>query len=268
MFVFLDTNIFVADPWLRGQKYRVLLDYLSKTQGRLVVLEAVHLEFRSVLRRKLRAAVSALQRAGDEARALGLGGLLENPAGTETVEAALAEWDTHISRQFKRSEIKQVPLDPAILRDVFVRTTERVPPATDDGKESRDVIIWLSLVRALASLQGNDAAFISNNTKHFADAAGTDLRTELRADLAGHRGKVRYYKHLEEFNREHAAPIAHITKDWIAARIAPYRVPELIEDYLSGHTEPRHFRIVDSDYRAEYQAYNVAGTASLTRCCA
>lgn len=257
MYVFLDTNIFISDPWLRSQRYRLLLDFLAKTQGKLIVLESVNIEIRSVLRRKLSSAAKALEKAKVDAEIVGL---VDSPdfVAEEAAKKTFEQWEKHLAIQFRRFEVKQVALDPTILREVFVRGADRVPPAREDGKESRDVIIWLSFLRAIATMKGNDIAFISSNTKDFANLNGTDFRPELRRELADQSSKVRYYKTLDDFNLEHVAPLAHINNDWVLARFSSSNINEMITEYVERMANAWDYRINDDRKREAYRANEIA----------
>jgi len=257
MYVIVDTNILVADPWLRGQKFRVLAEFLEKTNGKLVVLETVELELKSVFRRQLRTYAGSLYKAQSDARSIGIVSAQDLIDVDHAVELTFGQWDKHPSAMFRQYRIRREPLDSSILRDVISRTADRIAPAAENGKESRDVIIWLSLLRLVASLPGKEIAFISNNTKDFADSSGKDFREPLRRDLAAHGASVRYYPRLEDFNQEHASPIAHITVDWVKARLPTGDVAALVTEYLKVHAEPRYFRLTRGADRDAYQAVAV-----------
>lgn len=257
MYVFVDTNILAADAWMAGQKFRLLFDYLAKTHGRLVLADVVLFELRGVVRRLLRERADALAKAVREAHSLNMATTVDAPEADALYAEAYDKWEEAGKALGTRLEVERLPLDPSILGPVVVRAAERIPPVRPDGKETRDAIVWLSFLGFLRKHPNAQVAFISGNTRDFGSPDGASFRPELEAEIQGHRGGVRYYRTLDEFNREHAQPIAHLTNEWVNARVDSASLHELLDRFLDDHVDPQAFSIASLDDRELYRPYAI-----------
>ena len=51
MYVIPDSSVLIADRWLRGQRTRVLLNFVGRTRSRIVLLPSVESEVSAHMRR-------------------------------------------------------------------------------------------------------------------------------------------------------------------------------------------------------------------------
>lgn len=242
---------------MSGQKFRLLFEYLTKTHSVLILSEAAVLELRGHVRRQFRERTDALAKATRDAHALGVAVELTEIDADAVYREAYERWEAETGAFVRRSEVRKLPLDNSILTALVIRAAERVPPVRPDGRETRDAIIWLSFLAFLRQQPKDEVAFISANTRDFAVLDGTALRTELQEEVAAHAGGVRYYRNLDEFNRAHAEPIAHITREWLAARIDQASVHELIDHFVERVLEAGDFRVASMDERELYRPYAI-----------
>ena len=215
MDVILDTNVYIADPYLKGGKFAALFDYLEKTRSRLILPSAVRVEVAEVLRRQMNEARLEAESATRKLARLGVS-LPPIDLNLE-IDKAMAAWTRDFELATYRYR-KALDIKPDITDEAVRRATARVAPC-GKGNEIRDALIWLAFVDHLKTQQtAMDAAFITFHTKDFADGIPPALHPELQRDLdnAGVRG--RFYSSLDAFLKDHAAPIEHITAQWVRER--------------------------------------------------
>jgi hypothetical protein len=254
MDVVLDSNILIADPWVRSNRLRSLLEYLAKTRANLLLLDPVEQEVRANAQRMLAEGVKGVESAIRNAERLGVCGV---PAfrASESLAASTVAWETAFKLAMRSSVVTRVALEPGILSEVVRRAASRLPPVRANGRETRDAIIWLGLIQYLRDRKWpNPTAFISGNTEDFAGPDGTCLRPDLLSDLEGVRASFEYFPSIEAFLQRYAEPISHITDEWIKARLEMKVVTGLVVDRLTRTLSPeRFFHVSDSDDRDYYE---------------
>ena len=72
------------------------------------------------------------------------------------------------------------------LTELVRRLAGRIPPASPNGEEARDVLLWLTLV---SIARAGRVAFISGDQKAFFKSG--ELRPELLSDLGSFQSNVR-----------------------------------------------------------------------------
>ena len=267
MHIVLDANVLIADPWLKSQRLRVLLDYAAKTRSRLILLETVEREVAAHVQRQFVAAADAIASSLRQAERVGLAGVpaVDAPA---MVRDTLAAWEAAFRRALNRSVADRVPTEPAIMPELVRRAAYRLPPVRPNGRETRDTILWLALVAFLKGRRSHEwCAFISQNTEDFAAADGVSLRSDLVPDLVGVPGTFTYYPSVDAFLKEHAEPIRHVTHEWVLERLDLARIRAAIDERLIRTVSPERFvRVVNQDYHDWYEpvSIDVATKASVT----
>jgi hypothetical protein len=250
MHVAVDANILIADPWLRSQRIRVLLDYLTKTESQLWLLAVVEMEVAAHVRRQVTASANAIAAALSSARRHEVAPLPEFSAN-DTVEATLERWRNRLD-EVTSDVVYRVDLDSSALPEALRRACERIAPCGEDRSELRDAIIWLNLLRHAETLDSTQRlAFISANTKDFAAEDRHSLRPELVADLAVAKIGLIYFSSLDDFIREYADPFLKITKEWLAEHLDLHEVEELIKNELDSFGSS--FRPSSAEYREYYE---------------
>lgn len=147
MDVILDSNVYISDFRLAKPWFSSLFDYLRRTSSEIVLLEPVREEVLATFERKwteqwnaIRAAADALSRMGSHA-----------PVGMTRASALAGQSLALNSRLLRPSkDIKcrfySDYLDFGI-EDVVKRGARRIKPASKDGEELRDVVIWLMVLQ-------------------------------------------------------------------------------------------------------------------------
>ena len=235
MDVAVDTNVLAKDLWLRSQSVRALLDYLERTRSRLLVHDVVYKELSALYERQCAEAVRVVETATRHAARFGVEGLPQPDQLDSLRRQAVARWRGRVADVLSPAVRADVPLDSAVLPEVITRTIGRIAPCTQSDKEFRDAVIWLGLLRhAAEAMGGAPLAFISENTKQFAADGGVGLHPTLAHDVAAHGVELTYFASLDDFLREHARPIAHITTEWVEPRLDAEALTTLVADYAGA----------------------------------
>lgn len=252
----MDSNVFIKDPWLRSQRIRALLDYLTKTPYRMVLSEVVEVEVRARRRREFEekaAGAAASLAKGRKAGVIGLPDLDARGAVEKTMRAWESRWDEVVdAASARRVGVRAEDAAEAARRAAF-----REAPCSPEGEGMRDALIWLALVADAADSEGGSGehglAFISENTKDLAASDGRSLREGLLGDVRGQGSRLSYYASLDDFLRERAEPVAHITTDWVLSRVRVGRLEELVREQVRSGRAYGAFRITDPARRRLYE---------------
>ena len=253
MDIALDTNILVADPWLRAQRTRVLVSYLERTRSRLILLDAVETELRAFARRHFGDSARQVEAALSAAARHGLKTLPSFDAASSVAETFDA-WEANFNATLPSRLLERVIIEPTILSEAVRRAAERVPPCSPSGKELRDTITWLGLLAHLRTRKAKaQVVFISANTSDFASADKRTLLPQLEADVAGVGCEVQYFAGLDDFAKAHAERIAHITLDWVKQRVAPESIADLVSHHLEHVSPESYVTVASSEYSDSYE---------------
>lgn len=237
MDIALDSNVFVSDPWLRSQKARMLIDFVHKVQGRLILPEAVEIEVRAAVARRFSEAANEIAESVQAGSDLGLRGLVEFDVDVVLQETKQA-WEKEFERRLRGANVKRVTLDAEAAKEAVARTANRMPPAERKGQH-RDALIWSSLLNYIASRTYSSAlAFISYNTRDFAGQDNATLHPGLtqEAESAG----ILYYPTLDDFLADHAERFEFLTVEWVAERLDLDLVEDIVKDELYRTTRPKY----------------------------
>jgi hypothetical protein len=227
MLIILDTNVLIADPTLSSGPSVILLDYVHRTQSDIAVSSLVFDEFLAWRHRWLESQWHAYFRAAN-----GLKGVLPPdmvPSEKPDLRAA-AERDAN--KVFTRLGVRHSDLlavSESHLREAMRRAVNRVAPCTERGEETRDAVVWQQVRDQVNEHTNQAVAFVSHNTKQFADGAGQllpALKEELRSD------RFAYYSSLDEFAKQQAAHIEFVTEDWLTDHVSGDEITEAAVDQI------------------------------------
>ena len=253
----------IADQWLKSPRLSALKDFIAKTRGRLILLEAVEIEFRGHVIRNFESHLEAIVASTKSATRMGIANLPEIDS-TAIVTKTVVDWEETFARFFRGYYVSRVKAESSILSELMHRAALRMAPVTPNGREMRDAIIWLSMLAYLRSRKSPEmAAFVSNNIR---DVAGPD-RVSLRADLANEvatiRGAFEYYPSLESFIRTHAKPVQHIDKAWVLKRLDMTAVREKISRRLESEDAERLIRLSSNELHESYAPRRINSSESI-----
>ena len=145
MDVALDTNVFYRDPWLRSQAFRLLLDYVHKTQSRFLLSDVVVQEIDAIVRRNLRHDLYGIEKSLKDAQRHGIADLPIFES-MQIEETTYKRWRENFDAVLGRLVAVRFPVDEKCLPEAVRRAINRVPPCKDTGEGMRDAIIWLNLL--------------------------------------------------------------------------------------------------------------------------
>lgn len=217
MIVILDTNIIRQDLLLRSPKIDLLLDYLSKTRGRMMLPDIVYQEARGLYVREIQRHHSQLEKSRRTLQDLTID--YEIAQVDLDVDAHADRYVHHLRDRLRLRDADIVPYKNEYLPDVVKRATNRLHPFTDERKEFRDVLLWLTTLDICASNKEESVILISNNTKDFADKEGANLHPVLASEAAEKGARIDYYSSLDDFLKAHATKFEFITREWLLKHV-------------------------------------------------
>lgn len=210
MDVILDSNIYVADYRMENISFKNLFDYLRRTTGSLVLLKLVEGEVLARFGRELELQGQNIYKLWRSYRYLHFPEKLQPFEKPEIAkQQALLR-----SRLMKPSEGVNVTYhtdtNSVSVEEVCRRGTLRIPPASAEGEELRDVILWLiTLEYAKSSKHG--VAFISADSGFW---EGNDPHPQIRNDIQMSRASTTLYKSIDTFIEANSLRSIPAEKDW------------------------------------------------------
>jgi hypothetical protein len=246
MNIALDSNIFIADPWFRSQSMRAFLDFLERTRSTCLLSEVVGAEVRGNARRRFSDAVQEIDTAIKKAQQ---NGVVDLPAFSRdsSFSATYSHWASSFEKVLDKHSVG-VTASRIAVSEAIRRAAERLAPCNEKGEGVRDAIIWLSLLDYCSKKRKmRELVFISSNTKDFASQDRNSLRDDLKTDIEARCLKVRYFTSLDEFLKQYAEPMKHITPEWISEHFQLERASLLISRALTPRSVVGHLSIDDPD---------------------
>jgi hypothetical protein len=225
MDVLVDTNAVQRND-IDSAAFRSFLAYLRTTRSRFLLPSVVLEELCANRRRRLEKLEHDLDVAYTELRRLYPGTDAAPPALDK--DAAVAAYRDQLLTCAERVEVLEN--DPRDLEEMVRRLVHRIPPASANGEEARDVLIWLAL---LPAARMGHVAFVSGDHKAF--FSGETLRHELLTDLGSCTGNLEAFQDLDQFLRRHHSRSSFIDRDWVKSQIDSQQVQEAVEAFIEQH---------------------------------
>jgi len=143
MHIILDSNIYAADYRMGGVSFRTLFEYMRRTRSRLVLPHVIREEVVYCYARRLESESKAFEKAWNKYRLLDLG----TDRGTFQ-EPDIRRKMTELRRKLMKPTDGIKPLyvrefKGAFLEEAFMRGVRRDRPASEQGEELRDVMLWV-----------------------------------------------------------------------------------------------------------------------------
>ena len=207
MYVFLDTNIFHNNWFLRSAPLRLLFHYLNNESGVLIVSRLVIQEVENLHRR-------ALEDAYRDVR--NISSALSHLSPTAVVEATNREninvYDLK-SLLVHRTECLEIVEYEGVSQTLIAeRAMLKIRPFRENEKGYRDTLIWISLLDYL-KVNGiaGDVFFITGNTSDFMGANKGCFHDDLLQDIASKQllCNLQLVTSLQEFLRGHVDSHEH-----------------------------------------------------------
>jgi predicted nucleic acid-binding protein len=174
MDIILDTNIILTDFFLKSKSFKVLFDYLAKTNSDLLIPEIVFKETIHKYEEKLISELSNYDNTVNK-----LNSLLDDTVFKKVnidISKKVSKYSNFLKNVKKPSYDSSkeiiVKYKDSFLEETIRRAIYRLKPCSNKGQEFRDTILWLTIIDYLKSIYKDDRKiiFISNNFKEFADS--------------------------------------------------------------------------------------------------
>lgn len=247
MDIILDTNVFREDFWLQSHKSALLLDYLRKTGGRIIMPQIVWEEVGALFKRELLENLHKFASARRDVEKV------LNDSIPETIninpDAEVKRYREFLMARLNFTEESVVPYLAEYLQAVVMRAINRVKPCSEKGEEIRDAILWLTVMDIARGDGDYRAVFISRNTKQFADE-NKELHRTLREEAEREGLEIKYYFELGKFISAHAATVNYVTKDWLLENVS---LDEIKSEMLERVESEGHDRLIDWAVQRCYQ---------------
>lgn len=195
MDVLLDSNVYLQDLRMTGNGFQELFTYLRRTDSSLLLPHLVREEVVGKYSTLLKDSVQRVQQAFNQLSKLSSESRQNfQPPNIEREAEALRKRLASPSRGIRVLEIDGY--DQVDIKEVANRGILRKRPASPEGEELRDVILWFITLH-LARTCSAPFAFISND-KAF-EAADGRLHPDLIADLNSSKLQLDFYSGIKDF---------------------------------------------------------------------
>jgi len=266
MNVVLDSNIFRSDLLLKSKDIDVLIDYLGKTDSKIILPRIILDEIKGLYLRELNNRIAELNKIVNNINlALTNSETHINIVAIKSDEE-LAKYEKHILNRLKINEENILPYNNEFLPEIANRAIHRIKPCGDKGQGFRDTLIWLTIKEYCTEFSKKHIAFISLNTEDFANTDKNDLHEVLRAECDATDIKVYYFKSIREFIANHSSKIEFITYDWLAENMSYDLIGEMAKDFMygkkSGELNYLLERQIESRQLSDYSISSVAPFAT------
>ncbi len=231
----IDTNIFRRDLKLNDKGFEILIDYLAKTNSKLVFPSIVVEEIKGLYERVLKERFDEYRKSTSKLKSTLL--YTEMPeTPTIDIEGESNRYIEFLHSKFDTSSKNIIPYKNEYLPELVSRAIQRKKPLNDKGQQFRDGILWLTLLDYAESTSEKIIAFISDNPTDFSDKGESKLSKELIEETKKRGVDIKYFRTLNDFAKEHASVIDFITKEWIEKNIDKTVIEKLFVEVL-GETQ-------------------------------
>lgn len=196
-FIFLDTNIFFNDYYLRYANFKYLFNYIENTGSVLLVSEVVIEEIENIYNREVDDIARSLKKELKRSKSFTL-----LPLKINLNELTDRKYNFKNVLTSKTYDIKFIPYNNVEHKEVVQRALKRIKPFQEGEKGYRDTLIWLSFLSFLSENKiRSEVAFITNNSKDFLNKQKTDIHDDLKNDIQilDLKCKITPYNSLHEF---------------------------------------------------------------------
>jgi len=215
MRIILDTNILRNDYFFNSYQFRILQDFARKTFSTIVIPEIVFDELVALYKRDLLFHEGNILKSQNKLESLLEGTNIHFEKLKFNIDEAVKEYIEYIKNRLGKINAEIPEYQDLFLKEVVRRSNERIKPISDKGEEFRDAILWLTILDYLKKARFDEAVFISNNTRDFADVTHTYLHQQLQDDLKSQNSTLTYYKSLNDFIDYRVNEIIFISKEWL-----------------------------------------------------
>ncbi len=253
MDVVLDTNILREDFWMRSGRFKVLFDYLKKTQSRIIMPKIVYQEIAAVYERELTSRVKEFKDSKHKLEKALIGGSVQDY--NIEIKGEVDKYLTFLKEKLEISNNDIVSYKDNYLDEITKRAIWRIKPCSEKGKEFRDTLLWLTVLDIAGTDGSKMILFISRNTKQFASDDGC-LHPTLVMDTENKGVIIKYCSSMKYFAEAHATTVDYITSEWLVSAISLNTINTHVCDMLNKSGTSRLLKQIESDiFYAEPTGY-------------
>jgi predicted nucleic acid-binding protein len=248
--IILDTNIIRSDFKLKSAEFSVILDYLTKTNSKVIMTaiafeELTHL-YTSELKKRLEVYQSAVEKINP---------ILSNVMQIENIniESETSQYLNYLMLKLEFSDSEIIPYKDSYMKEVVHRAINKIKPCSNKGEEFRDTILWLTVLDIAENTNDKQIIFISNNTKEFASESGQELHADLYEETQRRGVRINYFNSLKHFIKSHASTFSYINEEWINDQINIEEINERFVEIIKKDWSDNLLQRLNSDYNtADY----------------
>jgi hypothetical protein len=230
MKIFLDTNVFYNDWFLRNANFKYLFHFLNNEWHTLLLSELVLEESGNIRNREIGEALSEIKKSIKKIQKLN-----KTKINYEQSSIGIAEYHLLPLIEERVENTERISYDNIPHSEVVQRALLNKKPFLDGEKGYRDTLIWLSLIDYLVTNNiEDDVAFITGNKSDFfttSKKSKCKFSKDLEDDIAskGVKAKIIPYVSLYDFVN------STIDKDDHA--IDHYKSEEVFEDFIESSAQ-------------------------------
>lgn len=236
MDIVLDSNIFRSDFLMNSMRFQLVFDYLKKTNSEIIVPQIVYQEIIALYERELKERFEKFKRCKENLEGISIGKIKQD--FIIDLEEEVERYADFFKDKLKIRKEDIVPYKDSYLGEIVKRSVDRIKPCSDNGKEFRDVLLWLTVLDIAKSPNSKEAILISNNTHEFS-SDGVSLHPVLLDEAKQAGLSIKYFKSLDQFIEAHAVKIEFITREWLKSELSIEKVDKLILRKLEKYDEER-----------------------------
>lgn len=234
MKVFLDTNIFYNNWFVRNANFKLLFHFLNNEYNELLLSDLVIEETNNIRSRELATQENEIHSAINKIKKLN-----SNPITFDVESLGIEQYDLKVILQDEVNDIIPISYNDIPHTKIVRRALKSIKPFSEQEKGYRDTLIWLSFLEYIKSSGCNDdVVFITENSSDFfANGKGpVKFNDDLLRDIeeSGITQKIIPYRKLHDFV---TASIDKSIHAFDHAKSEPYFEDFLKNeciDYLSG----------------------------------
>lgn len=229
MYVLLDTNIIASDFMLKGNQFKDLFDYLSSTDNTLIIPEIVFNEsirkynntYEGIYRKLKRSINYDLNRLGSK-------NVNTVSDFKKIMEKEIKEYPKYLENMLLENRWERIKKKKIESEKLIFDYLQKNKPFNENGYGIADWLVWDIVELCICSY--GETAFISHNTKDFADKNG-DLNCLLKEKANNFPFKLLYFTSIQDFLSFVLPKYENINLEWLQERqINEEIIMELLND--------------------------------------
>ncbi|MDP2387483.1 MAG: PIN domain-containing protein [Bacteroidota bacterium] len=241
MDVVLDSNVFRGDFNLKSTGFDILLDYLEKTQSNVIMPNIVWDETLGLYKREFELRLNKFNSCRGNINLLLTDEQKHINALEFNITKEVESFGIFVKNKLKIRANHFLPYNDSYLQEIVKRAINREKPCGQEGQGFRDALIWLTIKEYTRTSLGRQIIFISNNSSDFGYKDKLGLHESLQEECEKLDIKIKYFRNIEEFIKEHSSKIDYINIEWIKSSINVEEISALVTNFIiSGDPAKLH----------------------------